>query len=81
MPKLIKNPEDKKKNLLITRIDYECNLRGIEIEQKRAIAQMSQTTFDKRRHDPGKFTINEILRFCDRLKIPIWELLKPDGVK
>lgn len=81
MPKLIKSPEDEYKRNLILRIRYECDLRGIDIEQQRNIAQMSQTTYDKRRHNPGLFTVDQLLRFSNRLKIPIWELLNPGGMK
>lgn len=78
MPKIIPKPKDKYKRLLISRLEYECNVRDITIEHQRVIARKSQGSYDARRKDPGKFTVDELLRFSEKLKIPIWELMKPD---
>ena len=80
MPKLIPKPKDKYKRFIISRLEYECNMRDISIEHQRVIARKSQAPYDERRKDPGKFTIDELLRFCEKLKIPLWELLKPDYI-
>ncbi len=79
MPKKITRPKDKYKHFVIERIEHECDLRGISNEHQRLIAMKSQSAYDIRRKDPGKFTFDELLRFSRKLRIPIWELLKPDS--
>ncbi len=81
MPKRIARPKDKYKRFIISRLEYECDVRGITIEHQRAIARKTQAPYDERRKDPGKFTLDELLRFANKLKIPLWELLKPDYIK
>ena len=74
MPKLIAKPDDKLKRLLITNIEYECSIRDINKKRQLLIAQCSQPTYDKKIKDPGKFTVEELLRFANKFKIPIEKL-------
>lgn len=78
MPKIIAKPEDKFKRFLISNIEYQCSIRGISREEQSVIARCSHTTYNTRRKDPGKFTVDELLNFAKKLKIPIWELLKEE---
>lgn len=78
MPKKIPRPKDKYKHSLISRLECACDLRGIDIQHQRVIARKSQTTYDDRRKDPGKFTLDELLRFATHLKVPVWDLLNPN---
>lgn len=81
MPKRIQKPNDKLKCLIISNIEYECSLRGIEQKEQHIIARCSEPTFNKKRKDPGKFTINDLIRFASRLKIPLIDLLQEREVK
>lgn len=74
MPKMIKPPEDKVKNLLISNIEYECSIRGISREQQRLIVQCSQPTYNTKRKNPGKFTVDDLLKLAKKLNIPIEKL-------
>lgn len=80
MPKRIELPEDKYKRTVLARIEYECNVRGISQEQQRLIAQMSKTTFCKRRKDPGLFRLDDLIRFSKKLKIPVSVLLSEEPI-
>lgn len=74
MPKLIAKPDDKLKRVLITNIEYECSIRDINTKRQLLIAQCSQPTYDKKKKDPGKFTVEELLRFANKFQIPIEKL-------
>lgn len=74
MPKTIAKPKDKRKALLLANIDYECEIRGIKREQRRLIVQCSQPTYDKKRKDPGQFTVDELYRLADKFKISVEDL-------
>lgn len=74
MPRTITKPEDKVKRLLISNIEYECSLRDISRKRQCLIAQCSQPTYDKKRKDPGNFTVDELLRFANKFNIPIEKL-------
>lgn len=74
MPKLLKPPDDKVKKLLISNIEYECSIRGISRERQRLITQCSQPTYNKKRKDPGNFTVDELLRFANKFNIKIESL-------
>ena len=76
MPKLIPKPTDKLKRLVLANLDYECSLRGISKEEMRLITRCSEPTYNKKRKDPGEFTLNELMRFADKLKIPVADLFK-----
>lgn len=71
MPKVLKPPEDKEKKILLANIDYECYLRGINKERQRLITQCSTPTLNKKRKDPGFFTVDELLRFARKFNIKI----------
>lgn len=81
MPKTIAKPEDKTKRLLISNIEYECSVRDINRKRQRIIAQCSQPTYDKKRKDPGEFTVNELLRFAKKFNMLIEDLFKERVVK
>ena len=71
MPKLITKSEDKVKRLLISNLEYECSIRGIDLKRQTIIAQCTLPTYNKKRKDPGNFTVNELLRFANKLNIKI----------
>lgn len=79
MPKMIAKPEDKIKRLLISNIEYECSIRGISRERQRLITQCSQPTYNKKRKDPGNFTVDELLRFAKKFNIPVEKLFMEKG--
>lgn len=81
MPKVLKPPDDKKKKLLLSNIEYECSVRGINRERQRLIAQCSLPTYNKKRKDPGNFTVDELLRFAAKLNIPIEALFMERTIK
>lgn len=81
LPRVLKLPEDKVKKLLISNIEYECSIRDISRERQRLITQCSQPTYDKKRKDPGEFTVNELLRFAKKFNVPIESLFLERVVK
>lgn len=78
MPKILPLPKDKFKRFVISNIDHQCNLRGISREEQRIVTQCSTTTYNRRRKNPGEFTLDELSRIANKLKIPVWELLKEE---
>lgn len=77
MPKRLSLPDDKYKRNLVARIEYHCTIRGITREHQRIIVRCSPATMCRRLSDPGTFTLDELIRLANELKIPVWELLKP----
>lgn len=79
MPARIPRPKDKYKKGLIIKIEHLFKLRDISPEAQEVIARCSKSTYRDRRIDPGKFRLDELIRIAEKLKIPVWELLKPEG--
>ena len=78
MPKKIERPKDKYKHFVISKIEYECDKRDIDNKHQQIIARASESKYNRKRRDPGKFTLDELTWFADGLKIPVWELLNPN---
>ncbi len=78
MPKVLPRPEDKFKNFLLANIEYQYKLRGISQEEQRLVARCSKSTYRLIRLDPGKFTLEQLIRISKKLNIPLWKLLKED---
>ena len=76
MPKLIPKPEDDYKRKVIANISYQCAIRDINKEHERLIVQCSLPTLNNKLRDPGKFTLEELMRLSKKFKMPVWELLK-----
>ncbi len=76
MPKLITPPEDKLKKSVLANIEYQCKLRDISTEEQRIIARCSLPTYNRKRKDPGKFTLDELIRLATKFKMSVSELLK-----
>lgn len=75
MPKLIKPPEDKEKNVLISNIEYLCKMQGVSIKSLCASAKMSEYQYRECRKNPGKFTYDNLLRIAKRLHTTVADLL------
>lgn len=71
-------PKDKFKNFVLSNIEYQYKLRGISQEEQRLIARCSRSTYRLIRLDPGKFTLEQLIDIANKLKIPLWKLLKED---
>ena len=84
MPKLIKPPEDKEKNILQSNIEYLCKMQGVSAKSLSATAQLSDYQYRQRRKDPGNYTYDNLLRIAKRLHTTVADLLvkrevMPDG--
>lgn len=78
MSKVMPKPKDKYKRFLISNIEYQCSLRGIDTCQQRIIARCSKSTYDRRRKDPGCFTVDELIRLSHKIGVPLWKLFKEE---
>ncbi len=78
MPKIIPKQEDRYKRFVISNIEYQCNIRGISQEAQMIVSRCSKSAYYQRRKDPGKFTLDQLIRLSNKLKIPLWKLLKED---
>lgn len=76
MPKLLQKTEDKFKRIVLANIEYQCEIKGISREEQRVLLRCSQPTFNRKRKDPGNFTLNELMRLASRLKISVSKLLE-----
>lgn len=71
-------PKDKFKNFVLANIEYQYKLRGISQGEQQIIARCSRSTYRLIRLDPGKFTLEQLINIANKLKIPLWKLLKED---
>ena len=78
MPRIGRDSNEKYKRLLIAKINYYCDVRGVTKEHQRVIVRCSTSTLCRRFKNPGTFTLDELIRLANKLNIPIWELLKPN---
>ena len=84
MPKLIKPPEDKEKNILQSNIEYLCKIQGVSIKSLCASAKLSAYQYRQCRKNPGKYTYDNLFDIAKRLHTTIADLLVkreviPDG--
>ena len=75
MPKLIPRPEDKYKNHVINNIEYLCKEKNVTLEKARVVVGCSKPTFNCKRKNPGKFTLDELMRLAKLLHVQVSELL------
>lgn len=75
MPKLIKQPEDKRKNMLQANINYLCEITGTTAESLKISARLSDYQYCQRRKDPGKYTYDELLRIAKKLHTSVADLM------
>lgn len=76
MPKLLPLPEDKYKRQVVANIEYQCNIRGINKEHQRLILQCNPNTLRTKIKDPGKFTLDDLIRLAKKLKVPVTDFFK-----
>ncbi len=79
MPKIIPKPKDEYKRKLIANINHYFDLADLSLEEQRIICRCSPSTYASRRKDPGKFTLDELLRISAKLKMSIDELVRVQG--
>ena len=70
MPKLIKPPEDKEKNILQSNIEYLCKIQGVSIKSLCASTKLSAYQYRQCRKNPGKYTydnMDDLIEVCVKL--------------
>lgn len=77
MARTRKNPDDELKKTIISNINYECNRQGWNKEDRELAFHFKQTTLNNKLNDPGKFTVEELIRFSKKANIYVGELFYP----
>lgn len=74
--KPLPKPKEKEKRQILANLEYECTTRGIDDERLRVVLMCSPATLRSRRKNPGEFSIDELLRIQNKLKIPISRIIE-----
>lgn len=77
MPRVRKNPDDELKKVISTNINYEADKMGLDKETKEITFHLRDGTLNNKMKDPGKFKVDELMRFSKKVNVPIGELFYP----
>lgn len=76
MPRLKESPADKNKRNVLANIFYLMEIKKVSKEKLTKVLGKSESTFDRRKKDAGKFTVEELINISQALRVPLSELFK-----
>jgi hypothetical protein len=75
MPRVIKPPEEKERNILQSNIEYLCKMQGVSEKSLKTSARLSDYQYRQRKKDPGNYTYENLLCIAKRLHTTVAELI------
>lgn len=75
MSRTLPLPDNEYKRELVSEMSFLLDSRGIPLKKQQEVFNIGYSTYIRRRKDPGKYKIDELLNMCEKLDVDLCDLL------